>query len=117
MIQTWPVTLQTRLAEINFSLVFGDTTITSDVDAGIAKKRARYTRGVDQFSGTIYLTIDQFLDFETFYKVSLNNGVNKFYYNHPITQVPSVFRFKGTPSVSSLGAGQFTSSFSWELIP
>lgn len=117
MAQPWPGSLQQLLSEANFGLKIGDTVLRSDMEVGPQKLRRRFTKGVNTFSASIYLDISQYNIFFTFFNTTLNGGVLSFTFNHPITQVPTDFRFKGTPSISSLGGGQFTASFEWEELP
>lgn len=114
---TWPATLQSIVSEANFGLTLGDTVLRSDMDYGPQKVRRRFTKGVDTFSTSIYLTQAQYSFFYTFYNTTLNGGVNPFTFNHPITGVSSIFRFKGPPQVSSIGGGNFTVSMEWEQLP
>jgi hypothetical protein len=117
MAQTWPSTLQKLLSEANFGIALADTTLRSEMEVGPAKARRRYTKGVDLFSASIYLTTSQYSIFYTFYNTTLNGGVLSFTFNHPITQVPTDFRFKSPPKISSLGGGNFQATFEWEALP
>lgn len=117
MAQTWPVSLQQILSEANFGLAIGETTLRSDMEVGPQKVRRRFTKGVNLFSASIYLTVSEYTIFYNFFNTTLNGGTLSFTYNHPITQVPTIFRFKSAPKVSSMGGGQFMTSFEWEELP
>lgn len=117
MAQAWPAGLQELLSEANFGIQDQDTVIRSEMDVGYAKVRRRFTKGISTFSGSIYLTTDEYTLFKDFFDTTLNGGAIPFTYNHPITQVPSDFRFKGAPAYSSIGGGNFTVQFVWELLP
>ncbi len=117
MAQSWPGTLQELLSEANFGISIGDTAIRSDMDVGPNKVRRRFTRGVDTYTASIYLTSAQYVIFDAFFKTTLNGGVLSFDFNHPITGDLKEFRFVGTPKYSSLGGGQFTVTFDWEEMP
>lgn len=117
MSQAWPGTLQQLLSEANFGLSIGDTVLRSDMDVGPQKVRRRFTKGVNTFSASIYLTVAEYTIFYTFFNTTLNGGTLPFTFNHPITQVPTDFRFKSPPKIASLGGGQFTASFEWEELP
>lgn len=117
MAVTFPVALQTLLNEAEFGFGFGDTTVTSSVDVGQAKKRSRYTKGIDEVKASIDLHKDDFELLETFYKTSLGNGVLTFNYNHPITGALTEFRFKEPPSLVPMGGEYFRVSFAWEIMP
>jgi PPE-repeat protein len=117
MAQIWPATLQQLLSEASFGIAVGDTILRTDMDVGHAKTRRRFTKGVDIFTGSIYLTLAQYDFFMAFFNTTLNGGSLTFTFNHPLTQVPTDFRFKGAPSISSIGGGNLTASFTWEKIP
>jgi len=117
MAQPWPISLQELLSEANFGMKFGDTAGRSDNDLGPQKVRRRYTKPVDTITGAIYLTIAEYSTFYAFYNTTLNGGVLPFTFDHPITSLPTDFRFKGTPEISSIGGANFTVQFEWEVLP
>lgn len=117
MATIWPSVLQERLNQSGFTTTYGDTTIASTVEVGPKKKRARYTKGIDQFACTIDVELSDYETFETFYKTSLGNGVLTFLYNHPMTQVETEFRFVEPPSITTLGGRWFRLGFVWEEMP
>jgi hypothetical protein len=115
--ELWPASFQQVLNVDSFQIQFGDTTVRSTVDGGPAKVRSRYTRGVDLLQSTIYIDIDLYEDLQTFYRNTLNNGVKTFGFNHPMTGVPSEFRFAEPPTIIPLGGREFRVNMRWELIP
>ncbi len=117
MAELFPSELQDQFNQAGFSQKFGKTTVTSEVDVGPAKVRSRFTRGIDEFSATIDLEYDDYIIFNTFFKTTLGNGSKTFYYNHPMTGVQSVFRFKDPPSITAMGGRYFKVSFAWEEMP
>lgn len=114
---SWPISLQELLSEQNFGITVGDTVLRSDMDIGPQKLRRRFTKGIDTFSASIYLTQAQYITFDAFFKTTLNGGVEVFEFDHPITQVLTEFRFVGVPQYSSIGGGNYTASFTWEELP
>ena len=116
MAATWPLTLQQLLSEAEFAHKIGETTIRSDMEVGPAKVRRQYTKGVDTIDGSIYLTTAQYSTFYNFFNTTLAGGSLTFEFDHPITGVLTEFRFVGSPSVRSIGGGNFTVSFSWEEV-
>lgn len=117
MAQSWPVGLQQLLSEANFGLTIGDTLLRSEMDVGPQKVRRRFTKPVNTFSGSINLTIAEYSTFYTFFNTTLNGGAITFDFPHPITQVLTEFRFKGSPRINSLGGGNFNAQFEWEELP
>lgn len=117
MAQIWPATLQQCLNEQDFGLTFGDTTVETEMGVGLPKKRRRYTKGVDTIQGSIDIENDLYATFESFFKTTLNGGVDTFLYDHPVTKVETEFQFIGVPSVRSIGGKHFRISMTWRVIP
>lgn len=113
----WPAFLQEFLNTASFSYAFGDTTIRSENDTGLAKVRRRYTKSVDVIQCSIDIEFDDFSNFENFYDVDLNGGVTRFQYPHPFTQVPTMFRMVGPPALRPLGGRNFEVTMQWEKLP
>lgn len=114
---SWPSTLQQLLNESNFGIAKGETVLRTDMDIGPAKTRRRFTKSVDTFTGSIWVTPDEYLIFETFYDTTLNGGSLTFTFPHPITQVPTDFRFKAAPKYSPVGPQLFEVQMEWEKLP
>lgn len=117
MAETWPISLQSKLNEDSFGLNPGDTTIRSDMDVGPAKVRRRMTKATDTLTCSIDVTTGEYSTFMLFYDTTLNGGVNRFDFDHPITGVPTEFRFAGPPQIRSIGGGNFRVSMAWEILP
>jgi len=113
---TWPAFLQEKVNQAGFGYEPGKNVLRSDMDTGPAKLRLLTTKRVDKFTVSIDLEMSDFEEWDTFYTVSLASGVNTFYYNHPFTQVPSIFRLDGV-KIDPIGGLQFKISMSWELLP
>lgn len=117
MAQSWPVALQDRLNTESFQIKKGPTTIRTDMDVGPQKVRRRFTKAVDEYTASITITNDQYPIFESFYNTTLNGGVLAFEYNHPITQVPTDFKFKSDPVYSPMGGEYWMVTFALEAMP
>jgi len=63
------------------------------------------------------MTFEDYTTLETFYKTTLGNGVKTFTYDHPLTQLPAVFRFTSAPKISPLGGRYFRVDMTWEQMP
>ena len=113
----WPANLPQLVNEESFDEEIGETLIRSDMDIGPAKVRRRFTHGVDAMSFTMYMTMTQYAYFKNWYKVDLNGGANTIEFNHPVTQVLSVFRFTSPPKGRPLGGQYFNVSMTVELLP
>lgn len=117
MATPWLPSLQEYINEDNFSYNMADTTISSNMDTGPRKVRRRSTRPINRMTGSINLTVDEFNDFYFYFNTTLNGGVTPFEVDHPITGILTVFRFVGSPNISSLGGGNFRAAFEWEELP
>lgn len=115
--ETWPAELQDKLNTDNFSVKFGRTIVESDTDTGLSKRRSRYTSGVDIYTSSINVDIDDFDIVMDFYKTNLNNGVDYFTFVNPLTAVLDTWRFKEEPDTRPLGGRMFRVSMTWERIP
>lgn len=117
--ENWPVSLQQKLNVDNFTMQYGDTTVTSEVDAGVPKKRSRYTDGMDVYTCSVNLDFADQATLKTFYKTTLANGTKTFAFDDPFTEEPAEFRFAAPPSITPLGNGgrAFKVSMSWEKMP
>lgn len=114
---TWPVELQQLLNVASFEFRYGNTALRTDMDVGPAKVRSRVTDAVDIYSCSINLDFDLKDDLDTFFKTTLNNGVNSFLFDDPFTGTPATFRFTEPPSLRPLGGRVFQVSMSWEKLP
>jgi len=117
MAEVFPVTLQDKFNQAGFNTNFGETTITSNMETSLPKKRARHTKSIDTTSGTINLHKDDWTTLETFYKTTLGGGVLTFNFTHPITQVITEYRFVTPPTATPLGGLYFIVNFNWVEIP
>lgn len=114
--QPWPATLQDILNEASFSYNKGSTVIVSEMEVGPPKKRRRATKSVDTFSCSITVTSAQFVTFQNYFDTTLAGGTIPFYFNHPITQVPSIFEFIESWSLNSIGGGNFQITTQWRYL-
>ena len=116
MIIDFPSTLQQLLNQSGFKQEVGSTTIRSSMSVGQDKVRRRSTKNIDKFSCSIDVNKDDYLIMYNFYNVSLNGGVGTFYYDHPITEAQTVFRFVGSPTFIPMGGTYFKCNFIWEEV-
>ena len=115
----WPTSLQSLVNADTFSEKFANTLIRSDVEQGPPKVRRRFTKGIRQVTVSICIDADQYEDLEDFYDTETAGGSLQFLFNHPITGVPTYFRFVDPPDIKPLnGSGiKFTASMNWEILP
>lgn len=67
--------------------------VRTEMDAGPAKARQRYTVATKTFSGSVILSEEERRIFEQWYKINLGAGVLRFQMMHPQTGEYKEFRF------------------------
>lgn len=115
---SWPAQLQQQLmADSTFQVTLGTTTIRSEVDVGPAKVRSRFSKGVDQYQGCIWLDMNDYSALTDFYKTTLSNGALPFLFIDPFSQTSQVFRFLTPPVGKAIGGRLFEIDLSLEKLP
>lgn len=117
MAQQWPLTLQQILNQEGFGITFGETAVKTEMDTGPVKIRRRFTEGVDTASGTIWVTAAQYSTLKTFFDTTLNGGVERFEFDHPITGTLTEWRFRAPPVVNFVGHDTYAVTMEWEAMP
>lgn len=112
---SWPNTLP-ACPEWQYSENYQDGRIRSDMDAGPAKLRRRFTVVVQNFSLQIKLTSAQVDTIISFYDNTLEMGTATFKWFHPRTQDPASCRFVSRPAISGMD-GLYSVSFEMEILP
>lgn len=117
MAQPWPTQLQQFFSQENFTFELDDGVIRTDMEIGPQKTRRRYTKGVDRLSASILATSAEYSIFYSFYDTTLAGGSLPFTFEHPITKVPADFRFRGKPTINTIGGNYFSIQFQLEILP
>jgi hypothetical protein len=103
---TWPGTLPVYVQEGGYSESLQDQTIESQMDAGPAKIRRRFTKSLRKFEITMQMTAAQLTTFETFWNDTLKGGSLPFDWLHPRTRVAATLRFRlPAPKIQTVGSG------------
>lgn len=84
-----------------------DGTIRTEMDAGPAKRRRRYTAVVRRFTVPLVLTTDQVATLETFYDSTLQGGVDAFDWTHPRTGAAVSLAFVARYQLTPIGGGYY----------
>ena len=115
---TWPASLpQEPLAE-GFTEQAPNTIIRSQMEAGPAKLRRRFTAGTRNFDCQLYLSADQAEALDAFYVSTLAGGALSFDWKHPRTQAAVTFRFVEPPSYKPVKRGTaWQASLKLEVLP
>lgn len=113
---SWPISLQQKLNADSFQMKYGKTALRTDMEVGPAKVRSRFTDAVDLYTCSVLLDMTEKTTFDTFFKTTLNNGINSFLFNDPFTGSPATFRFSDEPTLRPLGGLTFQLSMAWEKL-
>jgi len=116
-VPVWPTTLPQQLFVTGYNQSFADTTIKSEMDAGPAKIRRRFTAGVEPVSGTMIMTETQLSTLATFYNTTLLGGSLRFSWTKPPAHTTACeMRFTAPPSWTKV-EGEFEAQLSLEVLP
>ena len=117
-IPVWPASLQQRMNASGFQRSYRDITIRTNMDAGPAKVRRRYTNAPIDISGNIWVNRDEYATLDRFFKNDLRNGVSKFYFIDPITGLREKCRFfPATYQVRAINSVLFEVKMALEVVP
>jgi hypothetical protein len=100
----WPSSLPQYPQKGGFSKAPASQVISTSMSIGPAKRRKRYTKNYNVYSMTFEMTLDQFEDFEYFFKNDLGYGVVNF-------NIPDPFHITTTLDVrivASQGSNPYT---------
>lgn len=94
---TWPATLPSSPLADGFNEQPPNLAIRTDMDAGPAKVRRRFTAGVRPMTVMFLLTKAQVATLDEFYTSTLSGGTIRFDWTHPRTGSAVEFRFTAPP--------------------
>lgn len=117
---TWPAALPQTPLQQGFAEELPRLSITTQMDAGPAKVRRRFTAGVTKYNMQFDLTTAQRATFITFYETTTFGGSVRFDFPDPVTAVTAEFRFdlaKGTPQITSLSGHIYRLTAPMEKLP
>jgi len=117
-VPVWPTELPQQLFVNGYSQSFAETTIKSDMDAGPAKVRRRFTAGIEPISGKMVMTAAQLTMLETFYNTTLLGGSLRFSWTKPPAHTAACeMRFTESPSWTAVEPEVYEVSLSLEILP
>lgn len=91
---SWPGTLPAYVLEQGYSEQVADQLLETQMDAGSAKTRRRYTRNNRVFTVEIAMDETQSQSFETFFDTTLAGGSLAFDWLHPRRRTTMTFKFR-----------------------
>ncbi len=113
----WPFNLPAEMLVDGFRGEFAKTKLRTEMEAGPAKQRRRFTASVQPLFGSIEVTADQLDHLQRFHDVDLSGGSGEFTWAHPVTRNPVRMRFVNEPTYSALGGGIFKVDLVLEVMP
>ena len=115
---TWPASLPQESLVEGFSEQAPNTLIRSQMEAGPAKVRRRFTSGPRNFDCQLYLSPAQVDALDAFYVSTLAGGALSFDWKHPRTQAAVTFRFVEPPNYKPVKRGAAWQAFlKLEVLP
>ena len=93
---TWPATLPQRLSS-DASVQDDESCARTNMDAGPASVRNRFTAITQTTKGSMVLTGAQLVIFNTFFRTTIKHGSLSFSWIHPQTEETATIRFKSKP--------------------
>ncbi len=114
---SWPSTLPQYVDQDGYSQTTKNPLLRTEMDAGPAKVRLRYTAVPEEFSITLTMNKTQLETFvTTFFKNTISYGADVFTWKHPVTQANANCRFTSMYTIAPHGL-DFKVSFSMEILP
>jgi hypothetical protein len=104
---TWPASLPQFVLTEGFEESPPDVLLRTEMDAGPAKVRRRFTAGVRPLKAVIVCSSAQVTTLETFFAAALASGALPFDWVHPRTQAATSFRFVRPPSIAPERGGKY----------
>ena len=115
----WPETLPARLLREGFEERPPALVKRTQMDAGPAKQRRRFTAAPRPITGTIALTAAQRAILDAFFMDELQGGAIAFDWVHPVTRATATFRFVHPDPLiyHPRSAGRFSAALKLEIMP
>lgn len=118
----WPVSLPTAMRIRDLNGAFGDGMIRTQMDAGPAKQRPRFTAAPAPYSGSMLMSGTQLQTLLSFYRTTLVMGADSFEWTDPLTGSAAMVRMTAPPRVTSLaplagGDEQWQVNLDIEVLP
>lgn len=116
--ETWPdaTKLPQFVDQDGYTQTSKNPLIRTEMEAGPAKVRLRYTAIPEEFNISLTLTKTQFESFITFFKRDIHYGADVFTWRHPVTQAISNCRFTGMYNAVPHGL-DFKVTIPMEILP
>ena len=113
----WPVTLPEKMEQQGYAAKFPDGSVRTEMDAGPAYQRQRFTAASESQRGIVWLDQAQLNILRTFYITTLGHGSVAFDWKHPTTDLDVSMRFTSLPEIISTRGLAFEVSLNLEVLP
>lgn len=114
----WPPTIDDGFEVQGFTETLPNALLRSQMDAGPAKQRRRFTAAVTPIAGSIMIPAAQVPDFQAFFESTLMLGALPFEWTHPRTGALKNFRFTEPPElVPQAGGAWWRIGMKLEVLP
>lgn len=106
MAAVWPIALNDVAFEPGgFAEKWPNLMLRTEMEAGPAKQRRRFTTGPKPIEGSILIRNAEVPTLEAFWRDTLQGGVLPFEWANPRTQALATFRFTAPPELSPQSGG------------
>jgi hypothetical protein len=113
----WPSSLPDYVLQQGHNEALANVSMRSQMDAGPAKVRRRFTAGPRMVNAIVRLTTGQTLTLDTFFETTLVGGSLAFDWVLPRTQASRSFRFTSPPEYRPVGPGIWDATLKLEAMP
>lgn len=113
----WPLSLPQLAHADDFEEAADSVLIRTDMDAGPAKVRPRYTVEITRYRFSLLLTKAQVATLETFFKTTIGYGSEAFDWIDPRTGAAASLRFTNRPAYSNVGGAVWRTALELERMP
>lgn len=114
---TWPAGLPQDVEIDGYEETSPANKLRTQMDAGPAKQRRRFTAGVRPLKVTMIMTRAQIATLDAFHDATLAGGALPFDFTHPRTLVTTTFSFVKEPMWRPLSATTWRAAMEWEILP
>lgn len=115
---TWPATLPQEPIPDSLKETPPNLLIRTEMDAGPAKVRKRFSAGVRLFEAEYMFTQTEMAIWEVFYENQIGNGALSFTFPHPRKWGTTITaRLRDVPQYKHLGVGVFRLTLNLEQLP
>ncbi|MCA3519370.1 MAG: hypothetical protein IOC87_04145 [Rhodobacter sp.] len=117
MTAVWPPGLPQATEIDEYAETLPTLAIRTDMDAGPAKVRRRYSAGPVRWQGSLLLTQAETVTLEAFWRTTLGGGALAFAWQHPRLGTAATMRFTEPPAFRHVSGPLFRATLQIEILP